>query len=130
MKPITTAVLAAVSLFAAVPAGQAQPYYHHRGAGERIVENLVDHATGWDLDRRINWMQDRINHGRDDGSLDRREAHHAQNELDNIRADKARFERRHRGRLDDYARSDLESRLDRLNDQLHWLRHNDERRPW
>jgi hypothetical protein len=38
--------------------------------------------------------------------------------------------RMHDGRLDDRARDNLQMRLDRLNGQIRWLRHNDEARPW
>ena len=89
-----------------------------------------DHGGGWDIDRKIQWTQARITRGRDNGSLDRREFFRAQTELNRIRRGEAMARRYHDGRLDDRARFDLSARLDRLNGQIHWMRQNDERRPW
>jgi len=87
-------------------------------------------APGWELDRRIDWLQQRIDRGRADGSLDRREAHRVEGELVHIRGQEDMLRDRGGGRLSERDRSMLEARLDRLSDQIRWLRHNDERRPW
>ena len=50
--------------------------------------------------------------------------------LDDIRQDERRMRYRNGGWLNDRQRGVLQDRLDRLNDQIRWLRHNDERRPW
>ena len=68
---------------------------------------------GWDLDRRLDWLQQRINRGRDDGSLDRREAWRAQRKLDSIRYDERRARYRHHGSISDNDRAELQARLDR-----------------
>lgn len=123
MKRILFTGLAALTLMGAAPA-LAQPMGPpHPGYGPGP-------ASGWDLDRRIDWMQQRINRGRDDGSLDRREAWRVQQELNRVRRDEDRMRGMHGGRLWDRDRMMLQARLDRLNDQIHWMRHNDERRPW
>lgn len=130
MKFSTLATLAAGVAIAISAPAMAQPYggYHDRGG--------YDHGGGggapgaWNLDRRIDWMQRRIDRGRQDGSLDRREAFRAQSALSDINRDMRRMQRRNGGMLDDRQRDMLSGRLDRLNDQIHWLRQNDERRPW
>ena len=128
MKLVNLAILAAAVIGAAAPT-MAQPYDHHDRGGDHADRGRDEGASGWGLDRRIEWMQRRIEHGRDDGSLDRREARRAQQTLNNIRYDMSRWQRR-RGELGGWQRDQLQARLDRLNDQLRWLRHNDERRPW
>ena len=89
-----------------------------------------DQRGGWGLDRRIDWMQQRIVRGQQDGSLTRREASRVQYQLNRIRQDMTMARRMHDGRLDDGARDNLQMRLDRLNGQIRWLRHNDDARPW
>jgi hypothetical protein len=85
---------------------------------------------GWELDRRLDWLQQRIDRGRADGSLDWRETRRVQRELVGIRRDEHMLRDRNGGRLTDRDRMMLQDRLDRLSDQIRWLRHNDERRPW
>jgi hypothetical protein len=85
---------------------------------------------GWDLNRRESWLQERIDRGRGDGSLDRREARRVQRQLGRIRHDQAWMRRRDGGQLTDVDRTALERRLDDLSDHIRWARHNDERRPW
>lgn len=85
---------------------------------------------GWSLEQREDWLQQRIERGRADGSLDRREAYRAERSLRDIRAMQARLLRRDRGRLTDADRLYLEQRLDRLRDGLRWMRQNSETAPW
>lgn len=124
MKLALKAAVAALALLSALPA--AAQSYRDRGPPPYGASA----PSGWDLNRRMDWMQQRIDHGREDGSLDRREARRAQSELNRIRDDESRMRDHHGGRLWDRDRDVLQARLDRLNDQLRWLRHNDERRPW
>lgn len=131
------AVFTALALVGAIVAGSpalSQPDrpqpdrdhgYGHFGPG------WEDHGTqGWDLQRRLDWMQERITRGRDDGSLSWREARRAQARLDDIRQDMRRMRYRSGGWLRPEDRDALQARLDRLNDQIRWMRHNDEARPW
>lgn len=111
MKPFITAALGALTLAVAVPA-LAQP------------------MGGWDIDRREQWLADRIDHGVADGSLDRREAHRVHNELRSIRRQEDHMRMHHDGRLNDEDRAVLESRLDDLSHRVRWLRENNERAPW
>ena len=122
---LTLAALLAAGAACGSPA-QAQPYGPPPGPGYHGAER----PGGWDIERRIGWTQERINRGRDDGSLDRREFRRVQGQLNHIRYDYRRARWHGGGRLDDRARDMLTARLDRVNDEIHWLRHNDERRPW
>ena len=119
MKLVIKAAIASLAVVTAAPA-LAQPA---RPPGAIA-------PSGWDLDRRIDWLQQRIDRGRSDGSLDRREARRVQHELRRIRIESNRMHARHGGRLWERDRARLEAQLDRLNDHVRWLRHNDERRPW
>lgn len=74
--------------------------------------------------QRIQFLQDRINRGIGDGSLDRREARSALNELNNIRRMDARMHYDNYGHLSPGDRSVIQGRLDQLSQRLHWLRHN------
>ena len=120
-----TAALTAPAL--AQPYGPPPPppgaYGHGPGPGPM-------QPGGWGIDRRIDWMQDRINRGRSDGSLDRREFRRVQGQLNHIKNDFRRARWHNGGRLDDRARDMLQGRLDRLNSEIHWLRDNGDRRPW
>ena len=144
MRLLSLAILAAGAVAVASPV-LAQPDYRDQGRGSgydqgrddrsrddrgRDDRGSDDGAHGWNLDRRIDWMQRRIDRGRGDGSLDRREAYRAQRTLEDIRRDKRRMEWRGSGSLRGDQRDELQARLDRLNGQIRWLRHNDEARPW
>jgi len=84
----------------------------------------------WSLDRRTDWIQQRISRGRADGSLSRREATRAQTELNSIRAAQARLTRRDHGVLNGPDRLYIEQRLDRLSNGLKWMRQNNDVAPW
>ncbi len=84
----------------------------------------------WSLDQREDWIQQSINRGRADGSLDGREFRRAQSTLNDIRSTQAYMLRRGHGRLRDYDRMQLEQRLERLRASLHWMRGNGEMAPW
>jgi hypothetical protein len=100
------------------------------GAATMLAAPVMAQPSGWDIDRRIHWVQDRIIHGRDDGSLDRREFDRVQGELNGIRDEERRVRYNHGGYLDERARVDLQFKLDHLNDQIHWIHVRNETRPW
>jgi hypothetical protein len=140
MKLIIAAALAATAISTIAAPALAQPYgppppppaphdWHPGGPGGPGFGG-PGAPGGWDIDRRIDWVQDRIARGRADGSLDRREAFRAQRALDGIRAEERRDRYHNGGRLNDGDRIGLQGRLDQLNDRLHWMRQNDVRRPW
>ena len=97
----TKALLAALALTAvgtAMPlaAQPAQGSWQPRDGGQ--YGDRVQSSQGWNreafwrgapdgLQQRIDWLQQRINRGLSDGSLDRREARRAQYQLDTLRRD-------------------------------------------
>jgi len=127
MKMMMSAAAAALALLAAAPA-LAQPY--GPPAGPPPGPGMGEAPQGWQIDRRIDWVQQRISRGRADGSLDWQEARRVETELIHIRNDERMMRAKGGGRLSDRERFMLEGRVDHVNEQLHWLRHNDERRPW
>lgn len=127
MKKTCLTVLAATTLACACAApALAQPY----GPGPGGYQHNGYQAGAWTIDRRLDWLQERIRRGREDGSLDWREFRRVDRKLDHIRRDYRREVYRDGGRLGDRDRAEFAARLDRLSDQIRWLRHNDERRPW
>jgi hypothetical protein len=82
-------------------------------------------AGDWPLERRESWLQERIDNGRANGSLSRRDAYRAQGMLNDIKMTQARMMRHSHGRLRDDDREMLNRRLSRLSDML-----RGERPPW
>lgn len=83
----------------------------------------------WSLERRADWLQQRISQGRADGSINRREAMRVQRALMEVRRDQARMMRRGHGHLRNSDRAMLEQRLDRVRDTIRWARQNDDNMP-
>lgn len=92
-------------------------------------------AQGWDSSafwrgaparpwERIGFLQQRIDRGIHDGSLDRKEGWRVQTELRHIRDDAWKMRRRDGGRLNAGDATLVQSRLDDLSRRIHWLRHN------
>src|SRR5438270_10976113 len=93
------------------------------------------HGHGWDRDtiwqgapenpyERIQFLQDRINRGVADGSLDRREAARASRELDGVRQWIRRMHWQNGGQLRPDQRAPIQARLDAVSPQIRWMRHN------
>ena len=101
----TTPILIAAALAVAGTAG---------GASAQYANTYRAPATGfWQgapdgLSQRIDWLQQRIQRGRADGSLDRQEARRAQMQLDALRRDA----------------NVLQQRLDDLSRSIRWSRNN------
>lgn len=72
---------------------------------------------------RIQFLQDRVDRGVADGSLDRREAHRVDRELNGVRRWVHEMHM-DQGRLTPGQRDRVQTRLDRISRQIHWLRHN------
>jgi hypothetical protein len=79
-----------------------------------------DAPTG--IEQRIDWMQTRIEHSRDTGSLDPRQLGYAQHDLNDIRRMDSDLLTRDGGALNDTDRGYLQSRLDSLGHNLRWMR--------
>jgi hypothetical protein len=73
---------------------------------------------------RIQFLQQRIDRGYSDGSLDRREAQHASRELNGIRQWIRNMHWEDGGRLTPDQRARVQERLDRLSSEIRWMRHN------
>jgi hypothetical protein len=73
---------------------------------------------------RIQFLQERINRGVADGSLDRREAMRATRELNGVRQWMRRMHWENGGRLTPDQRARVQARLDALSRQIRWMRHN------
>jgi hypothetical protein len=112
-KPVLTAAAAASLLLAGAAAAQPGP-----GPG------------GWDLARREAWLDQRIDRGVADGSLNRVEASRIERELGRIRLEERHLRRSSGGRLRPADRDRLMMRLDNLSDHVRWARRNDVARPW
>lgn len=115
--------------------GAAIAQYGQPGRGPGGYNGVPGGGPGWnggefwrgapDSPRqRIQFLQDRINRGMGDGSLDRREARSALAELNNIRRMDARMHYDNAGRLSPNERGIIQGRLDQLSQRLHWMRHN------
>ena len=74
--------------------------------------------------QRIQFLQDRANHGAADGSLDRREAMRVNHELDGVRQWIHRMHWEDEGRLTPDQRGRVQARLDQISGQIRWMRHN------
>ena len=73
---------------------------------------------------RIQFLQDRINRGRSDGSLNPREADRAQRDLDGVRNWVRRMHWNNSGPLTPDQRGRIQARLDQISRQIRWMRHN------
>lgn len=120
MKRIITAVVASLVVTTPAMAQWAHPVHDRgwnpqafwRGAPENPYE-------------RIQFLQDRINRGVADGSLDRREAYRASRELDGVRQWMRRMHWENGGQLRPDQRIRVQARLDTVSRQIRWMRHND-----
>jgi hypothetical protein len=120
MKIITLCSAIALAAIGSVPLAAQQGQDWRGGNG----------ASSWDRDtfwrgapagprERISFLQQRIDRGMSDGSLDRREARRAQYQLNGIRAEL------NRGRMTPPRREMILNRLDDLSRSLRWARNND-----
>ncbi|WP_404712417.1 hypothetical protein [Sphingomonas sp. MMS24-J13] len=73
---------------------------------------------------RIQFLQDRVNRGLADGSLNRREAMRVNRELNGVRQWIRRMHWEDAGRLTPDQRARVQDRLDQISRQIRWLRHN------
>lgn len=116
MRMPKLALLAAFAATTITGVATAQPY---RAADPHGVA-----FDGGGVDQNVRALQDRINRGRADGSLNRHEFMRVQGQLNAIQSDARRMRARNGGRLDDRERDMLEARLHRLSTQIRWERHN------
>lgn len=103
MKPKSILIAAALALAGTTGAAYAQSGNWNRSPNSGFWQGAPD-----GLQQRITWLQDRINRGVADGSLDRREARRAQLELNDLRRQA----------------DDVNQRLDNLSRTIRWSRTN------
>ena len=85
-------------------------------------DNGFWHGAPQGVEQRIDWFQARIDRNRDSGRLDPRQVGYAQHDLDDIRRMDGDLRQRDGGNLSDPDRSYVQSRLDTLGQNLHWMR--------
>jgi hypothetical protein len=84
----------------------------------------------WTLKEREDWLHNRLNQARHEGSIDRTEYERVKQELGGIHEDEETMRDHHDGQLTDNQTADLEARLDDVASKIHWLRENSFQRPW
>jgi hypothetical protein len=84
----------------------------------------------WTLKQREDWLYNRLDKARDDGSVNSAEFDRVHHEMDRIRDDENRQRDDHDGQLTDNETTMLEARLDNVAGQIHWLHEDAFRRPW
>lgn len=104
---------------------QARPVSRHYGDSQHARAHIDNQ-----LERRIDQIQLRINYSHANKSLNDQEYNRVQFGLNSIKLDMRSMKHRNSGRLTNDQRRMLETRLDRLNRQIHWLRRSDKRRPF
>ena len=130
MKPLTLTLLAgaaAAALLSLAPLSMAMADPDDAPAPAVVV--TTDHGN-WTLKQREEWLADRLDKSRDDGSLDHHEYDRVKHELHDIHEDEERMRDHHDNQLTDNENSVLEARLDDVAAKIHWLRENTFTRPW
>jgi hypothetical protein len=124
MKTLTLSVLAggALALASLVPISVAL-------AQDEPPAVAADHGN-WTLGQREDWLNTRLDQARDDGSLDHHEYDRVKHELHDIHDDADQMRHHQHGELTDNQTADLEGRLDKVSDQIHWLHEHSFTRPW
>jgi hypothetical protein len=121
-KPILAAMAIAMAASAVTPV-LAQPASSawRQGSGGWDRESFW-RGSPQSTRERIQWLQQRIDRGMGDGSLNRREARNSQRELDSIRRMAMRMRADRGGDLRPRDRDYIQTRLDNLSEKLRWRR--------
>ena len=129
MKTLSIALAGAASLLI----GAAPALVHAQPADEGGVnaDAVVSPHGNWTLKERENWLSDRLDKARDDGSIGPAEYDRVHAEIDHIKSDEDALRDHHDGdQLTDNETASLESRLDTVANQIHWLHDDAFRKPW
>lgn len=108
MRTTTVFIAAALALAGTAGAASAQAPRYYNSERSRDNNGFWQGAPQG-LTQRIDWLQQRIERGRADGSLDREDARRAQLELNDLRRQA----------------DDLQRRLDDLSRSIRWRRNNE-----
>jgi hypothetical protein len=84
----------------------------------------------WTLRQREDWLSDRLDKSRADGSLDHSEYDRARQELNDLRHEESHMRDGAHGQLTDNETADLEARLDAMAAKIHWANMATYTRPW
>jgi hypothetical protein len=101
----------------------------HAQAQDTPTAVVVSHGD-WTLRQREDWLHDRLEKSRADGSLDRSEYERARDELSDLRHEEDRMRDEGQGQLTDNQTAALEGRLDAMAARIHWANMNAYTRPW
>ena len=92
---------------------------------------VVGNHGNWTLKERESWLNDRLQTARSDGSINGDEFDRVHHEIDRIHDDENQMRGDHdASQLTDNETATLETRLDGVADQIHWLHEDQFRRPW
>lgn len=116
MKKIALAIAVASASLMSVGTAVAQPGPWNAGAFWR---GAPDNPY-----QRIQFLQNRVDRGVADGSLDRREAGRVNRELNGVRQWIRRMHWEDAGRLTPRQRDQVQGRLDGISRQIRWMKHN------
>jgi hypothetical protein len=107
----------------AIAATPALAQWQHEPRGERMDGAELWRGAPDNPYDRIQFLQDRVNRGVADGSLDRREAWRINREINGVRQWVQRMHWQGE-RLTPDQRSRVQARLDQISGQIRWMRHN------
>lgn len=109
----------------------AVPAFAQAISGSAVDSDAVvgDHGD-WTLKEREDWLRDRLQMARNDGSIDDAEFDRVHHELDRIHDSESDMRGQQDGQLTDNETASLEARLDGVADQIHWLHEDQFRKPW
>lgn len=104
------------------PPPGAGPGWHRRPGG--WDGNAFWHGAPDNPNERIQFLQDRVNRGQADGSLNPYEARRVNGELNGLRRWIQRMHWQDQGRLTPDQRGRVQGKLDQISRQIRWARHN------
>ena len=106
---------------------QASPYaYREYGSayGSAYDSNRLWQGAPNAPEQRVNFLIDRVNQGRADGSLTRGEARRVMDRISMVQRELDRLRRQDRGRLSGRNQNYIQTRLDDISRQIAWQRTN------
>jgi hypothetical protein len=93
--------------------------------------NVSDTRHGdWTLKEREDWLSDRLDKARDDGSVGHHEYDRVHSQISGIKDMENSMRGHHHGQLTDDETQMLEAQLNDVADHIQWLHENAFQRPW
>lgn len=84
----------------------------------------------WTLRQREEWLSDRLEKARVDGSLDHSQFEKAKHEMTDLRREEGRTRNHSHGQLTGDQTAELEAHLDAVGAKIHWANATAYNRPW